>query len=94
MISSDCSTAEISNFLNKWHLNKKLVISGGLTIPKVEMDYSWAMCHSNCRTSWESVSKSKILSAATVLHLRSAHVMYRISNSIDKKFKVDTKFKK
>ena len=40
------STAEISHFLNEWYLNKMLVISGGLRIYKIEMDYSWAMIHS------------------------------------------------
>ena len=39
MISSDHSTAKISYFLNKWYLNTKLSISGGLKIHKIEMDY-------------------------------------------------------
>ena len=85
MISIDHSSAGISHFLNKWYLNTKLVISGGLRIHKIEMDYSCAMIYSTClafnkfsvlqylQNCWEFVSDSKSINVTTVLHLCSAH---------------------
>ena len=105
---SDHTNVEISHFLSKWLYDANKILNKQFNPAHIEIDFSWAMLHSTCR-SFNQISLEEYLTSCwkmnatnnfptiyskTIIHLCSAHIMHRFSFKLDRIMKIPKETKR